>query len=338
MKEFAAQQPPAGQGLGQAAGQGAGAGRAAGVGQGRPAGAGQGGFARPAAHTGPVTALQLIDRIRTRAGSPPQPAAAATSPNAPPTAPLADEVIAGDPLTAVTGIATVAIASFDALKAAAAAGKNLIVTLDPVFWSDNDSLDRLEGDALFKAKRDFIRANNLVCFRLHDHWPAKGPNGIDTGMAKELGWDGYVTDAASPIRFKVPQTTLLGLAKDLSAKLNDRTMRMVGDPQLAVTNVAAKWGNAAQMEVIHLMNSPADVVIVGYTWEWSAVEYAQDMVAAGNKKGLVLLGESRSLGGGMKYCAEWIKSFVTEVPVDYVPVVEPYWNPRNPVFELNTKI
>lgn len=323
-KEFAAAQE-LGQAAGQGAGQGAGAGPRAGGGQGRPAGAGQrGGFARPAQHTGPVTALQLIDRIRKNAGAP-DPAAM-------------DEVIAGDPLTAVTGIATTAIASFDALKAAAASGKNLIVTYDPVFWSDNDSLDRLEGDTLFKAKRDFIHANNLVCFRLHGHWPAKGPNGIDTGMAKQLGWDGYVTDAANPISFKIPPTTLLGLAKELSAKLNDRTMRMVGDPQLAVTNVAAKWGNSTQMQAIHLLNTPAEVLIVGYTWEWSAVEYAQDMVAAGDKKALILLGESRSLGGGMKYCADWIKTFVSEVPVDYVPVVEPYWNPRNPVFELNTKI
>jgi hypothetical protein len=285
-----------------------------------------------------VTALQLVDRIRARAGLPPQPAAVATAPGAPPTPPLADEVIAGDPLTAVTGIATSAMATFDALKAAAAAGKNLIVTMDPAFWSDGDNLDRLEGAAVFKAKRDFIRANNLVCFRLHDHWPANGPNGIATGMAKELGWDGYVVDAANPISFKVPQTTLLGLAKELSTKLNDRTMRVVGDPQLAVTNVVAKWGNVAQMPAIHLLNSSADVLIVGYTWEWSAVEYAQDMVAAGDKKGLILLGQSKSLGGGMKYCAEWLKTFISEVPVDYIPVVEPYWNPRNPVFEINTKI
>lgn len=330
-QELALAQPPvAAQRAGQAAGQGAG--------PGRPAGAGPGGFARPPQHTGPVTALQLVDRIRARAGLPPQPAPVATAPWAPPTPPLADEVIAGDPLMAVTGIATTAMATFDALKAAAAAGKNLIVTMDSAFWSDGDNLDRLEGAAVFKAKRDFIRANNLVCFRLHDHWPAKGPNGIATGMAKELGWDGYVVDAANPIGFKVPQTTLLGLAKELSTRLNDRTMRIVGDPQMAVTNVAAKWGNVEQMPAIHLLNSSADVLIVGYTWEWSAVEYAQDMVAAGDKKGLILLGQSKSLGGGMKYCAEWLKTFISEVPVDYIPVVEPYWNPRNPVFEINTKI
>ncbi len=309
-----AQPPAAPQGAGQGAAQ---------SGQGRPAGS----LPRQPQHTGPVTALQLVDRIRARAGMPSAEGAAGV-----------DEIVAGDPLTAITGIATTAVASLDCLKAAAASGRNLVVSLDPVFWSDNDSLDRLEGEAAFKAKRDFIRANNLVCFRLRDHWPAKGPNGIATGMAKELGWDGYVTDAANPTSFQLPPTTLLQLAKELGAKLNGRTMRIVGDPQLPVTNVAAKWGNVAQMPAVHLLNSAADVVIVGYTHEWEAVEYAQDMVAAGRKKGLVLLGQSRSLGGGMKYCAEWLKSFISEVPVDYIPLAEPYWNPRNPVFEVNTKI
>jgi putative NIF3 family GTP cyclohydrolase 1 type 2 len=311
-----AQPAAAPQGVGQGAAQSK---------QGRPVGS----LPRQPQHTGPVTALQLTDRIRTRAGMPSAEGAAV--------APV-DEIVAGDPLTSVTGIATTAVASIDCLKTAVALGRNLIVSLDPVFWSDNDSLDRLEGEAAFKAKRDFIRANNLVCFRLRGHWPAKGPNGVATGMAKELGWDGYVTDAADPSSFRLPPTTLLELAKELSAKLNGRTMRIIGDPQLPVTNVAAKWGNAAQMPAIHLLNSSADVVVVGYTHEWEAVEYAQDMVAAGKKKGLVLLGQSRSFGGGMKYCAEWLKGFISEVPVDYFPVVEPYWNPRNPVFEFNTKI
>lgn len=290
----------------------------------RPAGR-PGGFMPPPAHTGPVTALQLVDRIRAHASTP--------------TADIpADEIVAGDPTTAVTGIATTPMATFDCLKSAAAAGKNLIVTLESTFWSDNDSLDRLEGSALYKAKRDFIRANNLVCFHLHQHWPAQGPDGIATGMAKELGWESYVQDPAAPTSFKLPPTTLLGLAQQLGSKLDDRTMRIVGDPHLPVTSVAAKWGNAVQIPTIHLLNTPVDVVLVGYTFEWESVEYAQDMIAAGGKKGLILLGESKSQQGGMKYCAEWLKTFISEVPIDYFPVVEPYWNPENPVFELNTRV
>ena len=61
--------------------------------------------------------------------------------------------------------------------------------------------------------------------------------------------------------------------------------------------------------------------------EWEAVEYAQDMIAAGLKKGLVLLGENASVQAGMRYCAEWMQTFITEVPVSFIPLPEPYWNP-----------
>lgn len=264
-------------------------------------------------HTGPITALQFIDRIRKNCALPTSAAAA-------------DYVVAGDPTTAVTGIATMAIASIDSLKAAVAASKNLIVTLEPTFWNDDDNLDRFEGNALFKFKRDFIRTNDLVCFHLHEDWPLKGPDGIAVGMSKELGWDSYIVDSTNPTIFKLPPTTLLGLAQELSRKLDDRTMRVVGDPTLSVSNVAAKWGNASQMPAIHLLNDPVEVVIVGYTHEWEAVEYAQDMISAGQKKGLILLGESKSEQAGMKYCAEWLKTFISEVPVEYISVNEPYWN------------
>jgi hypothetical protein len=40
----------------------------------------------------------------------------------------------------------------------------------------------------------------------------------------------------------------------------------------------------------------------------------------------------------MEYCADWLKGFVPEVPVRFLPIVEPYWSPADPVFEINTKI
>lgn len=271
-------------------------------------------FARFPLHTGPITALQLIDRIIAKTGAPSR-------------ATTVDRVTAGDPTLAVTGIATTAMASLDCLKGAAAAKRNLIVTYDPAFWSTNDDLDRLEGDPLFLLKRDFIRDNKMVCFNLHDHWRDMTPDGIAVGMARVLAWDGFITDPARPNIFQRPPTTLLGLAQELGAKLNDRTLRVVGDPRLPVRHVAASWGNASQIPTIHLLNGPVDVVICGYTHEWEAVEYAQDRVATGDKKGLILLGEAKSIDGGMKYCADWLKTFITEVPVDYLPIAEPFWSP-----------
>ncbi len=267
-------------------------------------------------HTGPLTALQIVDKIISQSGAPGRPK-------------TVDRITAGDPTTAVTGIAVTAMATFDCLKAAAAANCNLVITYEPVWWLDDDSLDRMEGDGLFTAKRDFLRAHNMVVFNFHDHWRDRAPDGVAVGMAKALGWEGHIADMSQPATFRLPPTTLLGLAKELHTKLGDRTMRMVGDLRLPVGTVAAIWGNAEQMAMIHLLNGPADVVICGYTHEWEAVEYAQDMVAIGDKKGLVLLGDVKSVEGGMQYCADWLKTFITDIPVTFIPVTEPYWNPAD---------
>jgi len=274
-------------------------------------------FAQFPLHTGPLTALQLIDRIHAKTGAPGR-------------ASTVDRVTAGDPTLAVTGIATTALASLDCLKRAAAAKCNLVITYDPAFWSTSDNLDRMEGDPLFQLKRDFIRDNRMVCFNLHDHWRDMSPDGVAVGMARELKWDGFITDAAKPDHFELPPTSLLGLADELGTKLQDRTLRVVGDPKLPVRRVAASWGNAGQIPTIHLLNGPVDAVICGYGREWEVVEYVQDMVATGAKKGLILLGEAKSVEGGMKYCADWLKTFITEVPVDYLSSSEPYWNPDDP--------
>jgi putative NIF3 family GTP cyclohydrolase 1 type 2 len=258
-----------------------------------------------------ITALQLITRILDKSG-------AANRPQ------TIDHVSAGDPTTPVTGIATMAIASLDCLKRAAAAGRNLILTYDPAFWSGNDSLDRLESNSLFLEKRDFIRAHKLVCFNLHDHWRDRTPDGIAEGMAAGLGWTQYQL-AGNPAAFQLPPTALLDLARGLQGRLNDPTIRVVGDPKLAVRQVAALWGNAAQLPAIQLLNTAIDVLIVGYAREWEAVEYVQDMIATGEKKGLILLGEAASVDLGMKSCAEWIAAFAPEVPVEFVPNRTPYW-------------
>jgi hypothetical protein len=57
------------------------------------------------------------------------------------------------------------------------------------------------------------------------------------------------------------------------------------------------------------------------------VEYAQDIITAGKKKALILLGHVVSEQSGMKYCAEWLRSFVTELPIEFVAAPEPFWSP-----------
>jgi len=258
-----------------------------------------------------LTALQLIQRVLTRTGAPKLPS-------------TVDHVSAGDPTQVVKGIAVTGQATLFALHQAAEAGANLILTYDPAFWASGDDLTRMQTDALFLEKRDFIRANNMVVFNLQDHLRDAVPDRIAQGMAQALEWQ---AETGNPNLFRRPPATLLALAQELGRKLDDKTLRVVGDPKLPVSLVATRFGDTPELPGIALLNGPADVLVCGYAHEWEVVEYAQDMIATGAKKGLVLLGENASVQAGMKSCADWIKTFVSEVPVSFVSLPEPYWNP-----------
>jgi putative NIF3 family GTP cyclohydrolase 1 type 2 len=242
-----------------------------------------------------------------------------------------DRILAGDADTAVHGIAVTMMATLDVLERAVAAGKNMIITHEPTFYVHQDTTAEIQNDPTLKYKLDFIRKNNIAIFRFHDHWHARHPDGIAIGMMQQLGWEKNV-DPQDPKRFVFSGQPLAQFCQGLQSRLNDRTMRIVGKPNLPVKRVAASWGAGDRLTTIPLFARPdVDVLVVGEAREWELVEYAQDSITAGNQKALIILGHVVSEQGGMKYCTEWLKSFVTDVPVEFVPATEPFWNPANPV-------
>jgi putative NIF3 family GTP cyclohydrolase 1 type 2 len=265
-----------------------------------------------------LTAAGVVERIRNHVGVPWQ-------------SQTVDRILAGDADTVVRGIAVTMMATLDVLERAIAAGKNMIITHEPTFYVHEDTTADIQNDPTLKFKRDFIRKNNIAIFRFHDHWHARNPDGIAIGMMQQLGWEKNV-DPQDPTRFVFPGQPLAQFCQGLQSRLNDRTMRIVGKPNLPVKRVSASWGAADRLTTIPLFARPdVDVLVVGEAREWELVEYAQDSITAGNQKALIILGHVVSEQGGMKYCTEWLKSFVTDVPVEFVPATEPFWNPANPL-------
>jgi putative NIF3 family GTP cyclohydrolase 1 type 2 len=261
-----------------------------------------------------LTAAQVIDRIKSNIGIPWREQ-------------TVDKIIVGDPETVVKGIAITMMATLDVIQRAAAAGKNMVITHEPTFYSHQDTIDQLKDDAIYQLKVDFLRKNNMVVFHFHDHWHGRRPDGIAVGMARELGWEKNA-DPQNPRLFTFPATPLARFAKDIEARLKIRTMRVVGDPALPIQHAIASWGNVSQFPGIPLLARPdIDVLIVGETREWEVVEYAADMVTAGRKKALIVLGHVVSEQAGMKYCAEWLKPLIPEVPVEFIAAAEPFWRP-----------
>ncbi len=284
------------------------------------------GAALPARAAMPLTVQDVLDRMKQHIGGPWREGGGV------------DRIIVGSAEAPVTGVATTMMGTFDAMKDAAEAGLNFVITHEPTYWSHPDTLTELMDDPLYKTKTDYMRAHNMVCYHMHDHWHALRPvDGINYGMQQQMGWTEYM-DASNQHMFTLPQTTLLELARDLERKLGDRTLRVVGDPALPVRRVSVSWGNTNEFQGVAPLDSGADVLVAGEAQDWDVVEYVQDLVSSGQKKALILLGHVKSEQWGMKYCAEWLKGFVTEVPVKFVEIVEPYWMIDRPVLEINTKI
>jgi putative NIF3 family GTP cyclohydrolase 1 type 2 len=262
----------------------------------------------------PLTAGQVIERIKANVGVPWR-------------SQTVDTIKAGSSDTPVHGIATTMMCTLDVLERASAAGKNMVITHEPTFYSHEDKTDALVNDPTFQFKRDFIEKNGMVVFRFHDHWHAHRPDGIATGMVRALGWEKNA-DAQNPRLFNFTGMTLERLASEMQRKLNVRTMRVVGDPATPVSHVTASWGYGNVTGSMRALSRPEiDVLVIGEAREWEVIEYAQDVIASGKKKGLIILGHVVSEEEGMRYCADWLKGFISEVPVEFVRAGEPFWRP-----------
>lgn len=269
---------------------------------------------RPSSLQG-LTAGQIIERIKANVGIPWRDQ-------------TVDNLIAGTTEVPVRGIASTMMATLDVLQRAAAKGLNMVITHEPTYFSHQDRIEPIEQDPLYQFKRDFIQQHGMAVFHFHDHWHGRRPDGIATGMIRELGWEKNA-DPQNPKLFTFQETPLARLAQSMASKLNIRTMRVIGNSELPVRRVLASWGNVSLMPGIPYL-AQADVLVVGETHEWELVEYVQDAIASGQRKGLIIMGHLVSEQAGMKYCAEWLKGFIPEVPVEFIGSPEPYWRPDQP--------
>ena len=271
------------------------------------------------------TARQVIERIKKNIG-----------------VPWSDQTVdtfkAGDPDTPVTGIATTFLATYDVLQRAAVSGKNLIITHEPTFYDHFENAERLGNDPVLAAKRALIEKYKLVVWRFHDHWHKRHPDGILLGMTEKMGLTPFRVDTAaswgkdSPFEwplYRIPETTVRQLAATMKEKLGANVVRVVGKPDMKVTRVGftcGAMGSGAQIRV--LQSEQVEVLLAGESPEWETTEYVRDAVAEGRRKAVIFLGHRNSEEAGMEYCARWLKTFVPEVPVEFIPAGDPFWSPR----------
>jgi len=258
-----------------------------------------------------LTARQVIAKIQKQIGAPDNPQ-------------TVDTFKAGDPETPVTGIVTTFLDTYGVLQEAVASGANLIITHEPTFYNHLDQTAFLQGDPVFEQKMAYIRQHHLVIFRLHDEWHWRNPDGIVQGFTQAVGWEKYRRPYEQNV-FTLPRTSVGQLAADLQIKLNSRSIRVVGDPLLRVTEVAYLPGaSGEQKEIKALERDDVQVLVAGEAREWETVEYVRDAAAEGRQKALILLGHEVSEEAGMEYCARWLRPLFPGVPVTFIPAGEPF--------------
>jgi hypothetical protein len=100
---------------------------------------------------GALTAGEVVERIKGRVGIPWM-------------TETVDRIVAGSPEVRVKGIATTMMATLEVIQRAVAAGRNMIVTHEPTFWSHLDTTKELEGDPTYESSGGLSRSMMLRCF------------------------------------------------------------------------------------------------------------------------------------------------------------------------------
>ncbi len=248
-----------------------------------------------------------------------------------------DTIKAGDPSSPVTGIATTFLDTMEVLREAERRGLNLVITHEPTFYNHLDDTAFFAEDPVYREKLAFIQQHHMVVFRLHDRMHAASTDEVGTALLRTLGWQNY-TEAGNLFLLTIPQTTLVKLSRELAAKLNAQTLRVVGNPDLSLTHVAILPGAAGlQKQVLALRRDDVEVLIAGEAAEWEAVEYVRDASAQGRHKALILLGHEVSEEAGMEQCAEDLRALFPNLQVVHIPAGQPLWSPDHPPVAAATK-
>jgi len=221
-----------------------------------------------------------------------------------------DTFKSGNPDDVVTGVAVCMFADMNVLQQAVANKCNLIIAHEPTFYSHLDETKALENDPIFQDKIKYIKENKLIIWRFHDHIHRTKPDGIYFGMIEKLGWRKNQTDS-SMIRFKFEKQKLTDFISRLKLTFPGSSFRVIGNPDMIVTNVAFSAGApGAETHRKLLQEKNIDLLVAGEAPEWETYQYVYDAQLQAKNKAVIFLGHAVSEAYGMNYCARWLKGFL----------------------------
>ena len=200
----------------------------------------------------------------------------------------------------VKGVATTMMATLDVVERAAAAGRNMVITHEPTFYSHLDTTDTLQQDATYKFKADFLRSHDMAVSGFTTTGTPDGPTGSRPGWPADWIRE-KIADAPESTPVHVPRYTAPELFKAIESRLGIGTMRVIGDPSLR----SGTWWRAGAMTspspgMPTFARPDVDVLVIGETRKSGAGGDHPGLHHVGDKKALVSSATSCRRQGGMR--------------------------------------
>jgi len=175
----------------------------------------------------------------------------------------------GDANCECTGVMLALDLTHDVTDQAVKGGCNLIVTHHPFIFRPLKKIDFCE------AKGREIKAlieNGITVYSMHTNLD-KAERGINTALCGLLGGSDVELDGVGAV-FTVKRTTLGAFAKHVARTLNDKSVRITGNPDAPIERVYVVSGSGGSE--YHRARECADVLLTGDLKHHTYVDAAED--------------------------------------------------------------
>lgn len=239
-----------------------------------------------------------------------------------------DGIVAGSAEAAVRGIAVSFVASYEAVREAAALGANLFITHEGAFYRHQEGKRGTVGrNRVQLMKESFMESAGMTVYRYHDHPHRTHPDLITRGLLRALDWERYeheYVEAAAVVTLPKPEP-VRDIASDVKSRLHIPYLRAAGSMESVCQTIGVAVGYRGGLEIaIPLYEQKrVDLMLVGEGPEWETPEYVRDAAAQGSGRSLFVLGHAASEEPGMKLLTELIGDLTPGIPVHFISTPQP---------------
>ena len=226
-----------------------------------------------------------------------------------------DRFLAGDPEDELRGIAITWTPTLAVLRRAVELDCNLVVTHEPLYYTEEDESVKRPDDPGVQLKRELVESAGLAVLRCHGTWDSYPELGIHASWVRGLGWeDQYEGDGVC----RVGPTTLGKVAEHVLERIRPlgmEALQVVGDLESEVNRVGVGTGVLYGLGALRgFYKRGVDTVIVTEIWYATDDRWAQDVGL-----NLIIAEHYISEAWGIENLAKHLSETFPDTPVHHLP-------------------